>query len=50
MNPGDEENETQDQAEPEEATSEEDGPDTAELDDDPAYNPDDPDLKGIKGG
>jgi hypothetical protein len=24
--------------------------DTADLDDDPAYNPDDEDLKGIKGG
>jgi hypothetical protein len=25
-------------------------PDTADLDDDPAYNPDDENLKGIKGG
>lgn len=29
---------------------EEDGPDTSELDKDPAYNPDDPELKGLKGG
>jgi hypothetical protein len=28
----------------------EDQPDTANLDDDPAYNPDDENLKGIKGG
>ena len=27
-----------------------DGPDVTELDDEPDYNPDDPGLKGIKGG
>jgi hypothetical protein len=27
-----------------------DEPDVDELDEDPAYNPDDPDLKDIKGG
>ena len=27
-----------------------DEPDVAELDEDPAYNPDDPGLKDIKGG
>lgn len=32
------------------ASAEEQGPDAAELDKDPAYNPEDPDLKGIKGG
>ena len=26
------------------------GPDASELDDEPDYNPDDPGLKGIKGG
>jgi hypothetical protein len=29
---------------------EESGPDAAELDKDPAYNPDDENLKGLKGG
>ena len=29
---------------------EEEGPDTSELDEDPAYNPDDEGLKDIKGG
>lgn len=27
-----------------------DGPDVTELDDDPAYNPDEPGLKDLKGG
>jgi hypothetical protein len=30
--------------------TEEEGPDTSELDKDPAYEPEDPSLKGIKGG
>ncbi len=51
MNPGDEETEPQDEAKPEEsAPEEEEGPDTSELDKDPAYNPEDPGFKGIKGG
>ena len=29
---------------------EESGPDVKDLNEDPAYNPDDEDLKGIKGG
>ena len=29
---------------------EDEGPDTTELDDDPAYNPDDEALKDLKGG
>ena len=32
------------------AELEDDGPDASELDDEPDYNPDDPGLKGIKGG
>jgi len=32
------------------APDEEQGPDAADLDKDPAYDPDDPNLKGIKGG
>ena len=34
----------------EEASGEQDGPDAAELDQDPAYNPDDENLKDLKGG
>jgi hypothetical protein len=45
--PGDEEHEASEQVRP---GPEEEGPDAADLDDDPAYNPDDEDLKGIKGG
>lgn len=33
-----------------EATEEQDGPDAAELDKDPAYNPEDEHLKDLKGG
>ena len=29
---------------------EDEGPDVAEVDDDPAYEPDDPGLKDVKGG
>ena len=36
--------------EAEDAPAEEQGPDAADLDKDPAYDPDDPALKGIKGG
>jgi hypothetical protein len=32
------------------AAEDEDGPDAAELDQDPAYEPDDESLKDIKGG
>jgi hypothetical protein len=31
-------------------TIEDDGPDITELEDDPAYNPDDEELQEIKGG
>ena len=34
----------------EEASGEEQGPDAAELDQDPAYDPDDENLKDLKGG
>ncbi len=34
----------------EEASGEEQGPDAAELDQDPAYDPDDDNLKDLKGG
>ena len=34
----------------EEASTEEQGPDAAELDQDPAYDPDDENLKDLKGG
>lgn len=39
----------QDQHDPDK-TGELDGPDVADLEDDPAYNPQDEDLKKIKGG
>ncbi|HYI35567.1 MAG TPA: hypothetical protein VEX39_03105 [Thermoleophilaceae bacterium] len=32
------------------ASAEEQGPDAADLDKDPAYEPEDPNLKNIKGG
>jgi hypothetical protein len=34
----------------EDVPTEEEGPDASELDKDPAYEPEDPNLKGIKGG
>ena len=34
----------------EEASGEEEGPDASELDQDPAYDPDDENLKDLKGG
>jgi hypothetical protein len=34
----------------EQAPQEEEGPDASDLDKDPAYEPEDPGLKGIKGG
>jgi hypothetical protein len=34
----------------EETPEEEEGPDASELHEDPAYNPEDEDLKGLKGG
>ena len=34
----------------EEASGEEQGPDAADLDQDPAYDPDDENLKDVKGG
>ena len=37
-------------AEGEQVPAEEQGPDAADLDKDPAYEPEDPALKGIKGG
>ena len=43
---GDEEHEATEESKP----SPDEGPDVDELDEDPAYNPDDPELKGIKGG
>jgi hypothetical protein len=39
---------TTDEDEP--AATEDDGPDPAELDEDPAYEPDDEGLKRLKGG
>lgn len=33
-----------------EPREEDDGPDVADLDSDPAYNPDDEELKDLKGG
>jgi hypothetical protein len=44
---GDEEHEGSDQVRP---GPEEEGPDVDELDQDPAYEPEDPELKGLKGG
>ncbi|HEX2161995.1 MAG TPA: hypothetical protein VHF88_09270 [Thermoleophilaceae bacterium] len=35
---------------PDEGGDEEQGPEVDQLDEDPAYNPDDPGLKGLKGG
>jgi len=37
-------------SEKEKEPQEEEGPDTSELNEDPAYEPDDPGLKDIKGG
>lgn len=50
--PEEEKEERKPAAEPEQenAPTEDDGPDAAELDQDPAYNPKDPNFKGIKGG
>lgn len=39
-----------DDLDPERHSEEDEGPDVDELDEDPAYNPDDPGLKGLKGG
>jgi hypothetical protein len=54
MSHEDAEDETPDVAEQEggaqESPAEEEGPDAAELDKDPAYNPEDENLKGLKGG
>jgi hypothetical protein len=46
------EKDPKDAGEPEsrDTPAEEQGPDAADLDKDPAYEPDDPDLKKIKGG
>ena len=38
------------QDQPSAQDAEEDGPPVEKLDEDPAYNPDDPGLKDIKGG
>jgi hypothetical protein len=35
---------------PDDETVEDEGPDVSELEDDPAYNPDDDDLETVKGG
>jgi hypothetical protein len=45
-----EEPEAADQNGEDAAPEEEQGPDASELDKDPAYEPEDPNLKGIKGG
>jgi hypothetical protein len=38
------------QSKDEDVPTEEEGPDAADLDKDPAYEPEDPGLKDIKGG
>ena len=49
--PRDEELEqAQDDAPAQEAEADAEGPDASELDQEPDYNPDDPGLKGLKGG
>jgi hypothetical protein len=45
-----EEPEAREDDEKDAVTQEEQGPDASELHEDPAYEPPDPNLKGIKGG
>lgn len=50
MSPNEKDPNESTEAEGQQGPTEEQGPDAADLDKDPAYEPEDPGLKGIKGG